>query len=94
MARSESSSQRGSHWYIVTSSPGISTKPTRIGIPMWMSAGSIPTRLASTLHRRGFIPGFYLWGITLKVDRRITTALLERLGTAVDDHHAFDGVGS
>ena len=35
---------------------------------------------------RGMLHGFYLWGITLKVDPAITTALLERLGTAVDDH--------
>ena len=40
--------------------------------------------------RRGMVHGFYLWGITLKVDPPITTALLERLGTAVDDHGALD----
>lgn len=39
--------------------------------------------------RRGMVHGFYLWGITLVVDPPITTALLERLGTAVDDHSAF-----
>ena len=44
--------------------------------------------------RYGFVHGFYLWGITLKVDPPITAALLERLGTAVDDHDAFDYVGS
>ena len=36
------------------------------------------------------VGGFYLWGITLKVDPPITAALLERLGTAVDDHGALD----
>jgi hypothetical protein len=43
--------------------------------------------------RRGMVHGFYLWGITLKVDPRKTTVLLERLGTAVDDHDAFAEVG-
>jgi Phosphotransferase enzyme family len=43
--------------------------------------------------RRGFVHGFYLWGITLKVDPAITAALLERLGTAVADHDAFDSIG-
>jgi aminoglycoside phosphotransferase (APT) family kinase protein len=36
--------------------------------------------------RRGFVHGFFLWGITVYVDPPITSALLERLGTAVDDH--------
>ncbi len=40
--------------------------------------------------RRGMVHGFYLWGITLMVDPAITTVLLERLGTAVDDHAALD----
>lgn len=43
--------------------------------------------------RRGMVHGFYLWGITLKVDPRKTTVLLERLGTAVDDHDALAEVG-
>lgn len=43
--------------------------------------------------RRGMVHGFYLWGITQKVDPRKTTVLLERLGTAVDDHDAFAEVG-
>ena len=42
--------------------------------------------------RRGMVHGFYLWGITLKVDPPITAALLERLGTAVDDHDALAGL--
>ncbi len=42
--------------------------------------------------RRGLVHGFYLWAITLKVDPPITTALLERLGTAMDDHDAFRGL--
>jgi hypothetical protein len=36
--------------------------------------------------RRGFLHGFFLWGITLKAKPVIITALLERLGTALDDH--------
>jgi len=43
--------------------------------------------------RRRFLHGFYLWGITLKVDPRKTTVLLERLGTAVADHDAYAEVG-
>lgn len=39
--------------------------------------------------RRGIIYGFFLWGITLKVDPAVTTALLTRLGVAADDHDAF-----
>lgn len=39
--------------------------------------------------RRSFLHGFYLWAITLKVDPAITATLLERLGTAVDDHAAL-----
>jgi len=43
--------------------------------------------------RLGMLHGFYLWGITLKVDPRKTAVLLERLGTAVNDHDAFSGIG-
>jgi Phosphotransferase enzyme family len=42
--------------------------------------------------RRGMIHGFYLWGITQKVHPSITTELLRRLGTAVDDHDALTDV--
>ena len=44
---------------------------------------------ARRLVRLGFVHGFYLWGITLKVDPRKTAVLLERLGTAVADHDAY-----
>ncbi len=40
----------------------------------------------------GLVYGFFLWAITLKVDPSITTAMLERLGTAVADHDALDEV--
>jgi hypothetical protein len=40
--------------------------------------------------RRGMVHGFYLWGITLKVDPRKTAVLLERLGAAVADHNAYE----
>jgi hypothetical protein len=43
--------------------------------------------------RRGIVHGFFLWGITLKVDPPITAELLERLGTAASDHEAFSAVG-
>jgi hypothetical protein len=42
--------------------------------------------------RRGMVHGFFMWGITLKVEPAITTELLTRLGTAVADHDAFDAV--
>jgi hypothetical protein len=42
--------------------------------------------------RLGLLYGFFLWAITLKVDPLITTAMLERLGTAVADHEAYASV--
>ncbi|CAO5256144.1 MULTISPECIES: phosphotransferase [unclassified Frankia] len=42
--------------------------------------------------RRGILYGFYLWGITQLVDPEVTSVLLERLGTAAADHHAFTAV--
>jgi hypothetical protein len=42
----------------------------------------------------GMVYGFFLWAITLKVDPRITTAMLERLGTAVADHDALSVIES
>ena len=36
--------------------------------------------------------GFFLWGITLKVDPPITTELLTRLGTATADHDAYSAI--
>jgi hypothetical protein len=38
------------------------------------------------------VHGFYLWGITQLVDPPITTAMLERIGTAVADHDAVAAV--
>jgi hypothetical protein len=38
---------------------------------------------------RSFVHGFYLWAITRRVDPAAITALLERLGTAVEDHDAY-----
>ena len=40
----------------------------------------------------GLVYGFFLWAITLKVDPPITTAMLERLGSAVADHEAYDSL--
>ena len=42
--------------------------------------------------RVGMVHGLYLWGITAKVDPRKTAVLLERLGTAVADHDAYEEV--
>ena len=42
--------------------------------------------------RRGFVYGFFLWAITLKVHPAVTTELLTRLGSACADHSAFDAI--
>ncbi len=42
--------------------------------------------------RRGIIHGFFLWGITLKVDPAITSLLLQRLGTAAADHDVLSTI--
>ena len=42
--------------------------------------------------RCGIVYGFFLWGITLKVEPAITSVLLHRLGTAAADHDAFAAV--
>jgi hypothetical protein len=39
--------------------------------------------------RLGIVHGLYLWGITLKVDPTVTKILLQRLGTAAEDHEVF-----
>ncbi len=41
----------------------------------------------------GIVHGFQLWGITQKVDPSITSALLDRLGTAAADHEVFGRFG-
>jgi len=43
-------------------------------------------------YRLGVLYGFYLWGITIMVDRPITAVLLHRLGTAAADHDAYAAV--
>ncbi len=44
--------------------------------------------------RLGILHGFYLWGITVKVDPAITSVLLHRLGTAAADHDAYAAAGA
>jgi thiamine kinase-like enzyme len=44
--------------------------------------------------RRGILHGFYLWGITLLVDPKVTRVLQTRLGTAAADHDVFAAVGA
>lgn len=41
----------------------------------------------------GMVHGFYLWGITQRVDPPKIAVQLERLGTAVADHDAYAAVG-
>jgi len=43
--------------------------------------------------RRGIVHGFFLWGITLKVEPAIISTLLHRLGTAAADHDALSTIG-
>lgn len=38
---------------------------------------------------RGMVHGFFLWGITTKVEPAVIATLLHRLGTAVADHQAL-----
>jgi Phosphotransferase enzyme family len=60
-----------------------------------LAAGGIDVPGIDEAQRRvclGLVHGFYLWGITLKVDPRKTAVLLERLGTAVADHDAYDAI--
>jgi hypothetical protein len=40
----------------------------------------------------GLLYGFYLWAITLKVAPPVTTEMLRRLGSAVEDHDAYSAV--
>jgi hypothetical protein len=40
----------------------------------------------------GIVYGTFLWAITLKVDREVIAAMLERLGAAVADHDAYASV--
>ncbi|GAB1813578.1 phosphotransferase [Mycobacterium sp. MUNTM1] len=42
----------------------------------------------------GMVHGFYLWGITTKVQPAIIATLLHRLGTAVADHDALSALQS
>ncbi len=42
--------------------------------------------------QRGLVHGFFLWGITMRVHPTITTSLLNRLGTAADDHGSIDAL--
>ncbi len=44
--------------------------------------------------RRGIVHGFYLWGITVKVDPAITSRLQMRLGTAAADHESFAAIAA
>jgi hypothetical protein len=40
----------------------------------------------------GIVYGFFLWAITLKMAPAVTTAMLERLGSAMADHDAYASV--
>jgi hypothetical protein len=44
-------------------------------------------------YRVAMIYGYYLWGITRKVDPEITNAFVHRLGTAVHDLESFELLG-
>jgi hypothetical protein len=44
---------------------------------------------ARPLLAHGILLGFFLWGITQRVDPRFTSTLLTRIGTAAADHEVF-----
>jgi aminoglycoside phosphotransferase (APT) family kinase protein len=57
-----------------------------------LAAGGVEPPTAGGAWERiiyGFVHGFYLWAITLRVDPAITSTLVRRLGTAVEDHAVF-----
>ncbi len=54
---------------------------TGVDAPSWEAARSAVGQ--------GMLHGFFLWSITYKVEAPVIATLLQRLGTAVDDHDAL-----
>ena len=48
---------------------------------------------AWTAYRRALAYGYFMWGITQRVERTIVVTFVQRLGTAVHDHGSFDLLG-
>ena len=48
---------------------------------------------AWTAYRRALVYGYFMWGITQRVERPILVTFAKRLGTAVQDHQSFDLLG-
>lgn len=44
-------------------------------------------------YRRALVYGYFMWGITQRVERPILVTFVQRLGTAVQDHRSFDLLG-
>ena len=44
-------------------------------------------------YRRALVYGYFMWGITQRVERPILVTFVQRLGTAVQDHESFDRLG-
>ena len=56
--------------------------------------GAAPSLAEAWDDYRAFLAyGYYLWGITQKVDRPIIIELITRLGSAVEAHESFDRLG-
>ena len=56
--------------------------------------GPVPTEAeAWDAYRDALAYGYYMWGITRRVDRPIILAFVERLGSAVEFHDTFARLG-
>jgi aminoglycoside phosphotransferase (APT) family kinase protein len=44
-------------------------------------------------YRRALVYGYFMWGITQRVERPVLVTFVQRLGTAVQDHASFDLLG-
>ena len=44
-------------------------------------------------YRAALVYGYFMWGITQRVERPILVTFVQRLGTAVQDHASFDLLG-
>ncbi len=57
--------------------------------------GDVPTvaEAWNPAHRDALAYGYYMWGITRRVDRPIILAFVDRLGSAVEHHETFARLG-
>ena len=56
--------------------------------------GDAPSDTAAwDAYREALVYGFFMWGITQRVERPVLETFVQRLGTAVQDHGSFDRLG-